>query len=146
MRLVVDTSVLVGELLRVRGRLRLGDDRLELFLPEQMWYETQVELPRRIDAFVRRRELGPELGRQLRALCLEAVEANVVVLDEAVYAALEAEARGRSLRDPNDWPVVASALALSAGVWTNDNDFLGTGVPTWTTETLQAWLERHDEG
>lgn len=28
MRLVVDTSVLVGELLRRGGRARLGDDRL----------------------------------------------------------------------------------------------------------------------
>ena len=30
MRLVVDTSVLVGELLRATGRQRLGDDRLDL--------------------------------------------------------------------------------------------------------------------
>jgi predicted nucleic acid-binding protein len=142
MRLVVDTGVLVGELLRERGRARLGDERLELFLPEQMWSETKVELPRRIKAFVRRRDLPPEVGAQLGDLCLEAVEANVVVLDEAIYSALEDEARARSLRDPNDWPVVASALALSAAVWTHDNDFLGTGVATWTTETLQGWLDR----
>lgn len=146
MRLVVDTSVLVGELLRARGRDRLGNDRLELFLPERMWSETQIELPRRIDALARRRTLDPEVGRELTALCLAAIDANLVVLDEAVYAALEEEARARSLRDPNDWPVVASALALAAGVWTNDNDFLGTGVPTWTTETLQAWLDRQDDG
>lgn len=146
MRLVVDTSVLVGELLRARGRDRLGDDRLELFLPERMWSETQVELPRRIDRFVRRRKLDPEVGHDLTTLCLQAIDANLVVLDEAVYAALEDEARARSLRDPNDWPVVATALALAAGVWTNDNDFLGTGVPTWTTETLQAWLDRNDDG
>jgi hypothetical protein len=38
--------------------------------------------------------------------------------------------------------VVGCALALSAGIWTDDNDFLGTGVATWTTETLQAWLDR----
>jgi predicted nucleic acid-binding protein len=145
MRLVVDTSVLVGELLRARGRDRLGDDRLELFLPERMWSETEVELPRRIDSFVRRRKLDPNVGRELTALCLTAIEANVVVLDEAIYAALEDEARARSLRDPDDWRVVASALALAAGVWTNDNDFLGTGVPTWTTETLQGWLDRHGE-
>ncbi|MBI2708594.1 MAG: hypothetical protein HYX34_02740 [Actinobacteria bacterium] len=31
---------------------------------------------------------------------------------------------------------------LLARIWTNDNDFLGTGVATWTTETLQARLER----
>lgn len=35
MRLLVDTSVLVGELLRTSGRSRLGDERLQLFLPEQ---------------------------------------------------------------------------------------------------------------
>ena len=142
MRLVVDTSVLVGELLRRSGRERLGDDRLELFLPEQTWSEVQVELPRRIATFGRRRGLEPEASEELAGLCLGAVEANVVVLDEAIYSALEDEARARSLRDPADWPVVATALALSADIWTNDNDFLGTGVATWTTETLQAWLDR----
>lgn len=142
MRLVVDTSVLVGELLRRSGRERLGDDRLELFLPEQMWEETQAELPRRITTFVRRRGLDPVVGDELARLCLEAIEANVVVLDEAIYSALEDEARSRSLRDPTDWPVVAGALALSAGIWTNDNDFLGTGVATWTTQSLQTWLDR----
>jgi len=67
------------------------------------------------------------------------------VLDEAIYAAVEDEARARSLRDPRDWPVVASALALSADIWTNDNDFLGTGIATWTTNTLQGWLVRNRE-
>ena len=142
MRLVVDTSVLVGELLRQKGRVRLGDDRLELFLPEQMWGETQVELPRRVAAFIRRRNLDPEVGAELSRLCLDAVEANVVIFDEAIYSALEEEARARSLRDTGDWPVVATALALSADIWTNDNDFLGTGIATWTTESLQVWLDR----
>lgn len=143
MRLVVDTSVLVGELLRAAGRQRLGDDRLELFLPECMWDEARLELPRRIGVFARRRGLDPRVRDDLVAACVDAVEANVVILDEAIYSALEDEARARSLRDPTDWPVVASALALSADIWTNDNDFLGTGVATWTTETLQRWLERH---
>lgn len=62
---------------------------------------------------------------------------------ESIYSALEDEVRARSQRDPADWPVVATALALSAGTWTGDNDFLGCGVPTWTTVTLQAWLDRH---
>lgn len=145
MGLVVDTSVLVGELLRARGRERLGDDRLELFIPERMWDETKVEMPRRVRAFARRHALEPTVGGLLAARCIQAVEANVVVLEEAVYSAVEKEARARSLRDSADWPVVASAMALTAGVWTNDNDFLGTGVPTWTTDTLQAWLSRPRE-
>jgi predicted nucleic acid-binding protein len=145
MRLVVDTSVLVGELLRASGRDRLGDERLELFLPERMWDETKVEIPRRVRAFARRRALEPTVADLLTARSIEAVEANVVVLEEAVYSAIEEEARARSLRDPDDWPVVASALALAAGIWTNDNDFLGAGVATWTTETLKVWLSRHPE-
>lgn len=142
MRLVVDPSVLVGELLRTAGRARLADERIELFMPERIAGELSVELPRRISAFVRRRVLPDELGAELADACRTAIDANIVVLDEAVYAGFEDEARARSLRDQNDWPVVASALALSAAIWTNDNDFLGTGVPTWTTATLQAWLDR----
>lgn len=145
MRLVVDTSVLVGELLRASGRDRLGDDRLELFLPERMWDETKIEIPRRVQAFARRRALERAVADQLTARCIEAVETNVVILDVAVYSAIEDEARSRSLRDPDDWPVVAAALALTAAIWTNDNDFLGTGVPTWTTDTLHVWLSRHPE-
>jgi predicted nucleic acid-binding protein len=142
MRLVVDTSVLVGELLRAAGRRRLGNARLELFLPERMWGETRQQLPRRVTAFVRRCQLDPEVGEHLAQACLDAVKANITVLDDGVYSALQDEALVRTLRDPTEWPVVARALALSANVWTNDNDFLGAGVATWTTDTLQAWLDR----
>ena len=114
MRLVVGTSVLVGE--------------------------PAVELPRRVGAFVRRRNLEPEVGRGLVAACAEAVEATVTVLDRAVYSAVETEARARVPRDEHDWPVVASAMVLAAGIWTHDHDFLGCGVPTWTTDTLSRWL------
>ena len=142
MRLIVDTSVLVGELLRAAGRERLGDDRLDLFVPERMRHELDVEIPRRVGAFARRHRLDARLAGDLVAACLEAVDTNVVVLDEAVYAAAEDEARDRSLRDPDDWPVVAAALVVSADIWTNDNDFLGTGIATWTTDSLRAWLKR----
>jgi predicted nucleic acid-binding protein len=142
MRLVVDTSVLVGELLRASGRERLADERLDLFLPEQMWGEARVELPRRIAAFVRRRGVDHSIGDELVVACLDAIEANIVVVDEAIYSPLEDEALARSMRDPADWPVVASALALKADIWTNDNDFLGTGIATWTTDTVKSWLDR----
>ena len=108
-----------------------------------MWTETRVVLPRRIAAFVSARGLGTDVGRHLASQCLLAIHANVAVVDKAVYSALEDEALARTQRDPTDWPVVACALALSAGVWTNDNDFLGVGVPTWTTTTLQLWLDRN---
>jgi hypothetical protein len=71
--------------------------------------------------------VGPRLSRAARGiaretadkpvqLCLKAIEANVATVDEAVYSALEDEARSRSVRDPYHWPLVACALALDAGV------------------------------
>ena len=141
--LVVDTSVLAGELLRIRGRQLLEDSRLRLFAPEQVRAETAVEIPRRIAAFARARTLAAPAAESLKEECLQVFEANVTVLEVAPYTALEDEALARSQRDPNDWPVVACAIALDAAVWTNDNDFLGTGVPTRTTATLQGWLDRN---
>ena len=87
MRLVVDTSVLVGELLRVAGRTRLADHRLELFIPEQMWAELQVELPRRVSAFARRKPILRTLADDLASAALAAVESNVALIDEAAAVA-----------------------------------------------------------
>lgn len=145
MRLVVDASVLVGDLLRSPGRARLRDIRLDLFLPEETSEELRVEVPRRIGAFARQRRLAPSVAEQLTQRCLDAVATNVTVVPTAVYAAAEEEARARSVRDPQDWPLVACALAVGGAIWTNDGDLLGVGVPTWTTQTLQAWLHRHPD-
>ncbi len=142
MLLVVDTSVLVGDLLRTRGRERLNDHRLNLYLPEHTVGEVHVELPRRIGAVAASAGLAAAERDDLLMLCLDAVDNNLAVVAAEVYAPFEEEALARSQRDPADWPVVACALALSAAVWTNDNDFLGTGVPTWTTQTLRTWLNR----
>lgn len=142
MLLVVDTSVLVGDLLRAKGRDRLRDQRLDLYLPEQMLAEAHVELPRRIESLAASVGLDPQERDALLILCLDAIDNNVAVVGTRVYQPFEDEALARSLRDPADWPVVACALALDAAIWTNDNDFLGTGVPTWTTQSLQVWLNR----
>jgi predicted nucleic acid-binding protein len=140
MRLVLDASVLVADLLRASGRLRPANERLELFLAEHTAGEVAHELPRRIAAFAVRRGLDPVLSERLASDCRVAIDTNVDLVPEAAYAPLEEEARWRSARDPNDWPVVAAALAVGGGIWTNDNDFLGTGIATWTTETITAWL------
>lgn len=143
MRLIVDTSVLVGELMRSRGRKSFANQLLDLYLPDILLTEAELVLPRRIEAFSRSRHLRKSEEAQIRKTCFETLDKHVTILEKSVYTLFENEARARSLRDPTDWPAVAAALAMTAGIWTNDNDFLGTGVPTWTTETLKTWLERH---
>ncbi len=142
MRLVVDTNVLVGDLLRSAGRERIADERLELFIPEQQMQEATVEIPRRIGAFARQHDLTETAANGLVDALLAAIAENVIVVDEAVYDGYEDEARARSVRDPDDWPLVACALALNGAVWTHDADLFGTGVATWTSTTLQSWLDR----
>jgi len=44
------------------------------------------------------------------------------------------------VRDPMDWPFVAAALALDCPVWTEDRDFFGAGVATWTTNLVEIYL------
>jgi PIN domain len=51
-------------------------------------------------------------------------------------------ARVRKHLHQRDWPTVALAMVLNAGILTGDNDFLGCGCPTWTVETLRAELQR----
>ncbi len=52
MRLVVDTNILVAELLRKRGRDLIISKNLELFLAEKMKDEVQYELQKRISIIV----------------------------------------------------------------------------------------------
>jgi predicted nucleic acid-binding protein len=73
----------------------------------------------------------------------EIVEARAIELvPRDVYASLEQVATERVPRDQRDWPTVALAMVLNAGILTGDNDFLGCGCPTWTVETLRAELLR----
>ncbi len=39
-------------------------------------------------------------------------------------------------RPTDDWPVLAAALALDCPIWTEDTDFFGYGVATWTTDRV----------
>ena len=42
------------------------------------------------------------------------------------------------------WPVLALALAVDAPIWTEDQDFFGSGVAIWTTATVELYLARRD--
>ncbi|MCC6586029.1 MAG: hypothetical protein IT168_04850 [Bryobacterales bacterium] len=43
-------------------------------------------------------------------------------------------------RDPDDWPILAAALALGCPIWTEDTDFFGCGVATWTSANIGSLL------
>ena len=45
------------------------------------------------------------------------------------------------IRDPADWPALALALQLDCAILTEDQDFFGSGVPTWTSQTVELDLD-----
>lgn len=60
------------------------------------------------------------------------------------YRSQEASARARiHYKNTRDWPILAAAIAHGAAIWTDDRDFFGTGVATWTTRNIKFW-ERSD--
>jgi predicted nucleic acid-binding protein len=135
-RLAADASSLVAESLRVRGEWLIAHADLAFYITEPTWSEVEHEVGFRIDALVRHgRWTSAERDDVVRDR-LSLLARHVTVVTEAEYGAHEVAARDRIPRDPNDWPTVALALSMSIGIWTNDQDFFGCGVPVWTTETL----------
>jgi predicted nucleic acid-binding protein len=64
---------------------------------------------------------------------LDAVGKLVQPVEADAYANFESAARQRlERRDEEDWPILAAALALRCPIWTEDADFFGCGVATWT--------------
>ena len=37
--------------------------------------------------------------------------------------------------------MLATALALSCAIWTEDTDFFGTGIAVWTSDRIEIFLK-----
>ncbi len=103
------------------------------FVPEAAFAEAEEH----VAALVVRRGGDPEIALAF----LESLGRLVQLIGCEVYEPYGAEARERlATRDPEDWPILASALALGCPIWTEDTDFFGCGVATWTTDRVQMFL------
>jgi predicted nucleic acid-binding protein len=73
---------------------------------------------------------------------LDSIRGIVQTVRAEEYASFETTAKSRlALRDLDDWPVLATALAFRCPIWTEDVDFFGTGVATWTTNRLELFFD-----
>lgn len=141
MIIVADASVLVAELIRARGWAFFRDARISVVVAEEQWGETQYEIGRRLHRLSERGVFPDDQIAFIRQEVENLIgEQAIEVVQHQVYEELEAIARRRIPRDPNDWPTVALGLALGAGILTEDHDFLGCGIATWTFQTLRDEL------
>jgi predicted nucleic acid-binding protein len=133
--IVLDANILIRAVLgeQVR-RLIVGHvETVSFFAPEAAYAEARKHLP----AVLEKRGGDAEAAMTV----LDALEAMVLPLDAELYRGFEEQALARiGERDPDDWPALACALLLSCPVWTEDADFFGTGVATWTTSRVKLYL------
>ena len=46
-----------------------------------------------------------------------------------------------SSRDLLDWLIITTVLMLNSPIWTEDQDFFGSGIPVWTTDRIHIFFE-----
>ena len=131
--LVLDANILIRAVLgqRVFKLLHQHHDTTAFFAPDEAFADAAKYLPPIFEA----RGLDWSVG----AAALGQLPTLVQCIEWNVYRDFEAKARQR-IRDVRDWPVLATALALECPVWTEDQDFFGSGVATWTTGTVTLYL------
>lgn len=131
----MDANILIRAILgkRVPQLLEQYGGQVRFFTAKLCYQELRQHLP----TILEKRKMPPAPFIE----AVEVLEGVVVPLGAEVYGAFEEEAKRRiAARDVQDWPLLALALALDCPVWTEDNDFFGTGVVTWHTRNVEIYL------
>lgn len=138
--LVLDANILVRAVLgrRVLALLETYAGGVAFLTPEIAFADVRRHLP----GILARRGVPPvAIDQLLEREVLGRLPMLVTPVPQEVYAILETEARQRLAgRDESDWPFVALALTLNCPIWTEDPDFFGSGVATWTTNRVEIYL------
>lgn len=134
---MLDANILIRAVLgsRVLLLLRGYSEHVEFFAPDTAFLEARAWLPEILE----RRKLPVVSALTI----LDLVAGLVQTVEVETYEPFEDVARQRiAHRDEDDWPVLASALALDCPIWTEDTDFFGCGVATWTTDRVELYLAK----
>lgn len=136
-RLVLDANILLLRAVfgrRVRELLEKYEDEARFYTPDVCFEDAKRYIP----VISKDRGFDVELGLSV----LDQIGRNVEQVDRSLYEEYQQTARGRiALRDPDDWPIVATALLLDLPIWTEDQDFFGSGIATWTSDRVDLYLQ-----
>jgi predicted nucleic acid-binding protein len=135
--LVLDANILIRAVLGARVPFLLSkySDQAEFCAPDFAFREAREELP----LILTRRAMSVVQGMET----LDSVGSLIHAVEFETYSPMEAIARERmARRDENDWPILATALAMNYPIWTEDTDFFGCGVATWTTDRVELYLSQ----
>lgn len=136
--IVLDANILLRFVLGERvSTLLAAHAAVGTFLaPDTAFEEARRHLPTIL------RARGDDGTAEAAALAeLDALADVVTPVTASTYEPMRTAALARiGRRDLHDWPVLACALALDCPIWTEDRDFFGTGVATWTTALVELYF------
>jgi predicted nucleic acid-binding protein len=130
--LVLDANILIRAVpgTRVRNLLIENAGAIKFFAPDNAYAEARKYLP----ALLQKRAVASKPAMQV----LDMMTTLVEPIELALYENLKEAALKRiAIRDADDWPVLACAMVLGCAVSTEDSDFFGAGVATWTTDRVE---------
>ena len=133
--IVLDANILIRAVLgrRVRELILDNADVVQFFAPDVAYADARKYLP----SLLEKRGVKSEPAMAV----LDALESIVRPLELGVYEGIKTQALQRiAIRDADDWPVLACAMTIGCPVWTEDADFFGSGVATWTSDRVELYL------
>ena len=136
-RIVLDANILIRAVLgrKVRNTLEKFANSAQFFTPDVCFADARKYLP----ALFEKRNLPADEALTV----LEGLTCLINTVDANLYEIYELEAKQRiAVRDINDWPIVAVSLMLDCPIWTEDADFFGAGVATWTSDRVHLYLSK----
>jgi predicted nucleic acid-binding protein len=142
--IVLDANVLIRAVLgsRVPALLATYAARVSFLAPQTVFDEAGRHLPA-----VLAKRAASAAALQAGEAKLDALAGVIAVVPTVSYEPLKAKAMARiGPRDADDWPVVACALLADCPIWTEDRDFFGAGVATWTTARVETYFTESDIG
>lgn len=133
--IVLDANILIRAVLgkRVRELILNNATAVKFFAPDVAYQDAKKYLP----ALLEKRGVDASFAM----LLLDQLEGVVHIIDTELYGAMQQQALQRiAIRDADDWPVLACAMTLGCLVWTEDADFFGSGVATWTSDRIALYF------
>ncbi len=134
--LVLDANILIRAVLgqKVRTLVMTYADHVHFFAPAVCFEDARKYLP----TLLLKRNIPVESALSV----LDTLSRIVQIVESEWLDVFEAQARRRlKMRDEQDWPILAAALALDCSIWTEDADFFGVGIATWTTANVHHFFE-----
>lgn len=133
--IVLDANILIRAVLgkRVRELIFENASTVKFFAPDVAYADARKYLP----ALLEKRGVMSDAAMMV----LDGLEGVVQAIELELYVGMQQQALRRiAIRDADDWPVLACAMTIGCPVWTEDADFFGTGVATWTTDRVELYL------